>query len=102
MAKVWMVKEGSDPARGGPWRAMPLAECREKLGLKQSDFHCGLTTIPKFGDKSKPPAKFRDPVVVVVQIDNDEATEHQWQAGFYVLDISPKEAEKRCVPSTGQ
>ena len=59
MAKVWMAKEGSDPTKGGPWRTMPLDECREKLDLKASNFRCDLTTIPKFGDTSDPPAMFR-------------------------------------------
>jgi hypothetical protein len=96
MAKIWMVKEGSDPARGAPWKTMRLADCREKLGLKESDFHCDLTIIPKFGDTSNPPAMFRDARFVVVEIDKDEAAQHGWKSGFYVSDLSPKEAERRC------
>jgi hypothetical protein len=95
MAKLWMAKEGAVPVSGGPWRTVPLPECVEKLGLKQSDFFSDLTTVPKFGDTSRPPAMFRDPVAVIVKIEDAEATQYQWKAGFYVLGISPKEAEKR-------
>jgi hypothetical protein len=97
MAKVWMVKEGSDPARGAPWRTMPLPECREKLDLKASNFLSDLTTIPKFGDTSDPPAMFRDARFVVVQIDDAEAAQHGWKSGFYVSGLSPKEAERICA-----
>jgi hypothetical protein len=95
MAKVWMAKEGLDPAKGGPWRTMPLAERCEKLGLKTSNFLCDLTTIPKFGDTGNPPAMFRDARFVVVQIDDAEAAQHGSKSGFYVSDLSPKEAERR-------
>jgi hypothetical protein len=97
MAKVWMVKEGSDPTKGGPLRTMPLAECCEKLELKTSNFLCDLTTIPKFGGTSNPPAMFRDARFVVVQIDDAEAAQQGWRSGFYVSDLSPKEAERRCA-----
>lgn len=97
MANVWMVKEGSDPARGAPWRVMTVAECRAMLGLQPSNFLCDLATVPKFGDTTAPPVMFRDPRFVVVQLDQVEADQSQWRPGFYVADLTPKEAERRCA-----
>ena len=95
MARVWMAQEGSRANSGGPWREMTLDECQQKLGLIPSDFKSDLADPPHFGDTTKPPAMFRDPVAVVVEVDDAEAAKHGWKPGFYVLDVSPKQAEKR-------
>jgi hypothetical protein len=97
MAKVWMVKEGSDLAKDAPWRTMPLPQCQEKLSLSQANFKSDLTRIPTFGDTSNPLVALRDPIVVFVEIDCIEAEKHQWKPGFYMLDIEPKEANGRCA-----
>jgi hypothetical protein len=76
---------------------MPLADCRDKLGLQPPHFRCGLDVPPKFGDTTAPPAMFRDARFVVVQLDEAEAARSQWRPGFYVADLAPKEAESRCV-----
>jgi hypothetical protein len=97
VANVWMAKEGSDPARGVPWRVMSLAECQTKLGLQPSNFLCDLATIPKFGDVTAQPTVFREPRFVVVQIDQAEADQSQWRSGFYVADLAPEDARRRCA-----
>ncbi len=96
MANVWLVKKGAEPTRGGPWRSMDVQKCVEKLDLKQSNFHSDLSKGPRFGNTDKPPAVFAGPVAVVVQIQESEAAQYQWKPGFYVLDITPREAERRC------
>jgi hypothetical protein len=96
MADVWMVREGSGPPHGKPWRLMLLTDCCEKLGLKPSDFWCDLTDTPKFGEPTEL-AEIRDPRFVVVELDDTEAAAHQWKPGFYKLGIPPKEAKRRCA-----
>lgn len=86
---------GPGTGGGAPWRVMPLAECQTKLGLQPANFLCDLTTVPKFGDTAAPPAPFRDPRFVVAQLDEAEASRVRWQAGFYLADLTPKEAERR-------
>ena len=95
MATVWMAKAGSDPARGEPWREMPLTECRERFGLVPSNFCSDLAIAPKFGNTSKAAGIFADPVAVVVKVEEREAAQHHWRAGFYLLDLSPDEAKTR-------
>jgi hypothetical protein len=95
-----MAKAGSDPASGAPWLEMPLAECRQRLGLEVSNFCKDLADVPKFGDTSKAAGIFADPVAVVVKIEEEEAAQHRWLAGFYLLHLLPDEAKKR-VRETG-
>ncbi|MGE5270385.1 MAG: hypothetical protein ACM3JG_12015 [Thiohalocapsa sp.] len=95
MAKVWMAKVGSDPARGAAWREMSISECQQKLDLKPSNLYSDPAIAPKFGDTNKSAGVCSDPVAVVVKIEEKEAAQHHWQAGFYLLDLLPADAEKR-------
>lgn len=96
MTNVWMVREGAGPPQGNPWKEMSVADCCKRLGLIPSNFWCGLTDPPKFGEPSEL-AKFRDSRFVFVELDDAEAAQSSWKAGFYKLELSPEEAERQCA-----
>lgn len=96
MAKVWLVMHGPDPTRGEPFRHLPLSECQEKLGLNPSNWVSDSGRGPRFGNPADELARFRGPQHVVVEIDLDEAKAHGWRPGFYVPNITPDEAARRC------
>jgi hypothetical protein len=97
MAKVWMVREGSGPPPGDTWKVMLLTDCCQKLGLTPSNFCSELTSPPKFGDPTEVAVEIRDPRYVIVELDEAEAAQSSWRAGFYKLELSPKDAERQCA-----
>lgn len=99
MTKVWFVKEGPDPTRGGPAYKLPLDSCVDQLGLVKSHWLSGLDKRPRFGDQTSRVAGVADYRHVVCEIDESEAAEHGWKAGFYRLEIGPQEARNRLGPS---
>lgn len=78
-----------------PWRVMALSDCQEELGLRADNFKSDPAHPPHFVDTTHPRVPFRDPVAVIVEVEAVEAAAHGWRAGFYILDLSPKGAEKR-------
>ncbi len=96
MAKIWFARDGSDPTTGESRYDRPLQQCVEQLGLAQeSQRLCGLDQRPVIGDQGPLP---QDSQHVVCQVDDQEASEHGWAAGYYRLGISPKEVAKRLGP----
>ncbi|MGQ0445401.1 MAG: hypothetical protein ACT4O2_09820 [Beijerinckiaceae bacterium] len=95
MAKVWFVREGSSQTIGEePKAVLTIPECEKQLGLKKQNWKSGLKKLPQLG-KSHPLQQFRDFRLVVVEVDDDEANEHNWKSWFYFLDVSVKAAKQR-------
>ena len=98
MAKVWFVREGPNPTRDKPEHTLPLEQCIDKLGLAKFDWLHGLDRTPRFGSptpRSRRVAGYRH---VVCQVDELEASEQGWMAGYYLLEISPEEVRERLGP----
>ncbi len=96
MAKVWFVREGADPTTGTPAYDISLQQCIDKLGLTKNDWLHGLDRTPRFqAPRSVAVPEYRH---VVCQGDDQEASEWGWRAGYYLLEISPKEVAKRLGP----
>ena len=96
MVKVWFAREGCDPTLGAPaYDGLLLEQCIDRLGLEKKHWLYGLDRTPTFGRASNLP---REPRHAVCQVDEPEATDEAWMAGFYLLEISPKEVAKRLGP----
>ena len=94
MAKIWFARRGPEPTNSSdPHTELPLPDCVSKLGLRKAQRISPLEQTPKFDVQAKM-ASFTGPHFVVVEIDDAEAKKHQWQSGFYLLDISPQDARK--------
>jgi len=96
MVKVWFVREGSDPTQGEPQYDLPLEQCIEQVGLTKNDWLHGLDQKTHFHARrivAEP--EYRH---VVCEIDEPEASEEVWRAGFYLLEISPRQVAKRLGP----
>ncbi len=96
MTKVWFVREGSDPTQGEPQYDLPFEQCIEQLGLTKHDWLHGLDRTPHF----QAPRRVAVPEHrhVVCQVDDPEASEWRWMAGYYVLELGPKEVARRLGP----
>jgi len=97
-AKVWFVRDGPEPTRGGPAYELPLESCIEKLGLEERHWLSGLDQTPRFGDQTSQLGEIASYSHVVCEIDETEAGASGWKAGFYRADISPTVAIKRLGP----
>ncbi len=96
MAKVWFVREGPESTRGEPQYDLPLEQCIDQLGLTKHDWLHSLDRTPHFQAPRRVAApKHRH---AVCQVDDPEASELAWQAGYYLFEISPKEVAKRLGP----
>ena len=98
MTKVWFVREGPEPTRGEPKYTLPLEQCIDQLGLAKSHWLHGLDQGPRFGDQTPRPLGMAQYRHVVCQVDEAEASEYGWMAGYYLLEISPKEVRERLGP----
>jgi hypothetical protein len=98
MTKVWFVKEGPDPTRGGPAYNLPHDSCVSQLGLAKSQWLSGLNKAPRFGDQTSRVVGVAAYRYVVCEVDDSEAAEYDWKAGFYRLEIGPQEVGKRLGP----
>ena len=97
MAKVWFVREGPDPTTGAPaYDDLPLERCIDQLGLTKKDWLHGLDRTPHF--RAPGPVATPEYRHVVCQVDDQEAADEAWMAGYYLLEISPKEVAKRLGP----
>ncbi len=97
MAKVWFVREGPDPTSGEPEYTLPLKQCIDQLGLDRNQWFSSLDRPPRFDDPGPTwPREYRH---VFCEVDEREAAEHGWDAGFYRRKISPKEVAKRLGPT---
>ena len=95
MVKVWFVREGADPATGTPAYDISLQQCIDQLGLEKKDWLHGLDQTPHFQAPRVALPEYRH---VVCQVDEQEASEEVWRAGFYLLEISPRQVAKRLEP----
>ena len=96
MAKIWFVREGSDSTTGAPaYDDLPLEQCIERLGLEKKDWLHGLDQTPHFQSPRVVVPEYRH---VVCQIDDQEAADEAWMAGYYLLEISPKGVARRLGP----
>ena len=99
MAKVWFGREGSVPTVGAPaYGDIPLAQCIDQLGLTKRHWLHGLDLTLRFGSRNPRATAVPEPRHAVCQIDKLEASEEVWMAGYYLLEISPKEVAKRLGP----
>ncbi len=96
MAKVWFVREGPDPTTGAPaYDDLPLQRCIAQLGLEKKGWLHGLDQTPHFHPPRVALPEYRH---VVCQVDEPEASDEVWRAGFYLLEISPRQVAKRLGP----
>ncbi len=95
MAKVWFVREGPDPTIGTPAYDISLQQCIDQLGLMKNDWLHGLDQTPHFQAPRVALPEYRH---VVCEIDEPEASEWSWMAGYYLLELGPKEVAKRLGP----
>lgn len=89
MAKVWLVHEGAEPTVGRPHREIVLQDHLEQLGLK---FLSGLDRTPRFSQGSD---LVRGPRHVVIEVEVGEASNNNLNPGFYVAQLSVREALDR-------
>lgn len=92
MANVWLVKEGSEPTSGGPFKTASLQECVAELNLNQKDHLCGPERTPRFGRNE--PDLVRGPRFVVIEVEQNDGNNSDWKPGFYLAQI-PVEAVTR-------
>ena len=93
MAKVWFARDGENPTGAEPRYDRPLQECARQLGRAQR--LCGLDQRPVIGEES-PLSQYYQ--YVICWVDHQEAFAQGWKAGYYLLEISPKEVAKRLGP----
>jgi hypothetical protein len=94
MAKVWLVKEGNEPTAGEePLATVALADCIQKLGLREENYRSRLDAPPQLGNSNV--KRVTGPRYVVVEVDEAEANAQRWKPGFYLLDLSVQEALTR-------
>ncbi len=96
MTKVWFVRDGPEPTRGEPDYTLPLKQCIDQLGLTTNDWLHGLDQKTHFHARRIVAAP--EHRHVVCEIDEQEASEEVWRAGFYLLEISPRQVTKRLGP----
>lgn len=98
MVKVWFVREGPEPTRGGAVYELPLETCIETLGLTADDFLSGPDCTPRFGDESSRLGGIADYRHVVCEIDDTEAAVSGWNPGYYRAELSPAQVIERLGP----
>lgn len=96
MAKIWPVYEGKHPTYGSPWAEIPFAEAVALFELRPTDFLSGLAVTPRFGDAERD-LTWTGFKHIIVEVDEDEASELGWKPGFYKSRVKPKEAFRRLL-----
>jgi hypothetical protein len=100
MVQLWRVREGANPTGGfeSRWLSLSLDLCKERFGLRQADFVKSyppegvLAVGPKFGNINDNLAGVREPALLVIEIEAEEAEREGWRAGFYLAPVTLKEA----------
>ena len=93
--EVFFAREGSQRQRGAAGYTMPLAACVEKIGLKKRHWISPLHDTPRFGDQSAQGSHLDPYKHVVVKLGKEEAKASGWRAGYYRIDLNPKQAMER-------
>jgi hypothetical protein len=96
MADVWLVYEGREPTRGGPWLSVPFDDAVALLELKPEHFLSDPSKTPRFGPQDRD-LWFLGYRHIVVEIHPEESRPPDWQAGFYHSPIAPRHAFDRIV-----
>jgi hypothetical protein len=102
MTQLWRVRESKEPTGAQiRWRVIPLDACIQKFGLSKAHLvkeypeERVLPVGPSFGQIDNDPlAEYRDPIILVIEIESEEAQANGWTAGFYRAPISLAEADK--------
>jgi hypothetical protein len=92
--EVFFAREGSQRRRGAAAYTMPLAARVEKVGLTKQHWVSPLHYTPRFGDQSEQSSQL-DPCKHVVKVSEEEAKGNGWRAGYYLIDLNPKQAMQR-------
>lgn len=95
MVKVWFVREGPEPTRGGPAYELPLETCIKTLDLSAGDFLSAPERTPRFGNQSSWLGGIADYRHVVCEIEDAEAHASEWKPGYYRAGLSPAQAIER-------
>jgi hypothetical protein len=95
---VWFVRDGPQKQRGGSAYQLRLATCVARLELKKEQRVSGLEKSPRFGDQSKRHSELDPYRHVVCAIDQTEAKASGWEAGYYRIELDPKEVIARLGP----
>ena len=95
MARVWFVREGSEPIRNVPVAEMPIGELERRFGLQRDDYRAPPSDQYIIGDSSTPNDGL--PRFVVVGMTEEEATGSEWKPGFYLLRIAIGDAQALLV-----
>ncbi len=98
MVKIWFVREGPEPTRGGPAYQLPIDICIDKLELTAHQFMSGPDKSPRFGDQSVRLTAFSAFRLVICEIEDVEAEASGWKAGFYRIDFSPGQVAEKLGP----
>jgi hypothetical protein len=92
MPAIWLSKGDKQTEELGN---LSINECEKKLGMTKDEYVCDLANPPRFGNAVDQPASavsgYR---YVVVEISAPEATASGWKSGFYVVQVTPKDARK--------
>jgi hypothetical protein len=108
--KIWLCRSGivGQSCGAQPLDERPVNECERILGLRRSDYFCGLSEIGRQELPSTlyPPddgsvrvvmgegTSFAEPEHVLVVVDAAEESD-EWPSGGYRLEISCSEARRR-------
>jgi hypothetical protein len=93
--EVLFMREGSQRQRGAAAYKIALGACVEKIALKKRHWISPLHYAPRFGDQSVQGAHLDPYKHVVVKLGEAEATASGWKAGYYLIDLNPKQAMQR-------
>jgi hypothetical protein len=74
---------------------MPLAACVAKIALKKRHWMSPLHCAPRFGDQNEQGSHLDPYKHVVVKLSEEEAKASGWRAGYYLIDLNPKQAMRR-------
>jgi hypothetical protein len=86
------MREDSQQRRGAANYTIPLDACVEKIALKKRHWISPPHYTPRFGDQSEQGSHLDPYKHVVVKLSEEEAKASGWKAGYYLIDLNPKQA----------
>jgi hypothetical protein len=90
MASIWFAPDGPGEQEDGPFRETTVDECVARLGLRQNQHVTDLDRTPRF-NVDGPSSRWNERSVV--RIGEGEAP--GWRAGYYLLELRPREVVQR-------
>jgi hypothetical protein len=91
--EVLFMREGSQHQRRAAAYTISPDACVEKIALKKQHWISPLT--PRIGDESAQSSHLDPYKHVVVKLGIEEAKTSGWRAGYYRIDLNPKQAMER-------